>query len=105
MKSARTRKYAILSFRPVAIMILLVLIILVTIFLPPKNALVICMYIVLTGFIGYMVSTYFFPLRIQLVITVGIMIFLVMNAAVGFSFLNSMLLIALIITTSQLTKR
>jgi len=86
-------------------MILALLVVIITIFVPPKSAFIVGMYIILITILGYIISTYLFPFKFQLLVIFGIVIFLAMNTIVGFSFLNTLLLLSLIVTISQLVKK
>jgi len=105
MKSSRTRRQTLLTLRPLALIVLVIFVALMTFLVPPQNGTFISIYILLMILITYLMSTYFFSRTLQLLITAGMLAFLVMNIFVGFSLVNTAILISLVITISQLVKK
>jgi hypothetical protein len=73
-------------------------------FIPPTRAEIVILFIILSAFLAYAISTYFVPKRFQLLIGFYILLFLGLNYLVGFEIVNTVLLTSFIMGVAFLLK-
>ncbi|PIZ64188.1 hypothetical protein CO051_01470 [Candidatus Roizmanbacteria bacterium CG_4_9_14_0_2_um_filter_39_13] len=102
MKLHRRTTQRLQSTKPLVLLILVSCLLIMIIFIPPVNILIISLGIIASTVIAYLTSSYFLSRKRQIMTTSFVFFSLTMSFLLGFELFNTLLLLSFIIVVAKL---